>query len=157
MDAPRYPLQGQHLCALRAILRAPPEVIGPGPGGIRAQFYIQGGEVSGPQLRGRLRPVGGDWFTLWPDGMGELDVRLTIETHDGALVEARYGGLSDFGAQGYSQFLRGHLPIRAALYTTPRFYTAHPDYQWLHRLACVGIGQADLERFEVSYDIYALQ
>lgn len=156
MSAPVYPLRGEHLFSLHARLGGPPEVIGPVPKGIHANFYVQGGKVSGPRLRAQIRPVGGDWFILRADGMGELDVRLSMETHDGALIEARYDGLSDFGADGYERFLRGELPDSVALFTTPRLYTAHPDYQWLHRCACVGIGRADLARFEVSYDIYAL-
>lgn len=35
-----------------------PEVIGPVPEGIRVNFYNTGGEVSGPRIRGKLRPVG---------------------------------------------------------------------------------------------------
>jgi len=40
---------------------------------------------------------------------------------------------------------------------SPRFYTAPPDYLWLNRLHCLGIGQAFLERSEVAYDVYAVR
>ncbi len=59
-------------------LENPPEVIGPVPEGIRANFYVTGGEISGPRLQGTVRPVGGDWLTVRTDGMGILDVRATL-------------------------------------------------------------------------------
>jgi len=43
------------------------------------------------------------------------------------------------------------------LFTSPRLRSAHPAYQWLHRLHCVGVGEADLQRFVVAYDVYAVQ
>src|SRR5579872_4442131 len=90
----------------------PPEVIGPVPEGIRSTFYLLGGEVRGPRMKGRVRPVGGDWFTMRRDGVGVLDVRGTIETHEGALVEFAYQGLGDLGPGGYERMLRGELPPR---------------------------------------------
>ncbi len=157
MSAPSpFALKSEHLCSLLATLQAPPEVIGPVPGGVRANFYVTGGEVKGPRLNGKLRAVGGDWFLLRSDGVGELDVQLTLETGDGALIEVRYHGRGDFGAEGYARFLKGELPPSVPLHTAPRFRTAHPGYQWLHRPMCVGVGVADLQRFEVRYDIYAL-
>lgn len=154
--APTFALRGEHLCSMYATLQAPAEVIGPVQDGIRINFYVTGGEIRGPRLQGRLRTVGGDWFLLRRDGIGQLDVQLTVETADGALVEVRYAGLGDFGVDSYEGFLRGELPRSVPLHTAPRFRTAHPDYQWLHRLCCVGVGAVDLERSEVRYDIYAL-
>jgi hypothetical protein len=46
---------------------------------------------------------------------------------------------------------------RVPLRVVPRFQTTHPTYQWLNRLQCVNIGEADLERFEVRYDVYAIR
>jgi hypothetical protein len=156
MDAPRYPLEPEHLFSLQATL-APAELIGEVPEGIRLNFYVTGGTVAGPRLRGRLRPVGGDWFTLRRDGVGQLDVRATIETEDGALILASYEGIGDAGPEGYERFLRGELPKVLPLRTGPRIRTAHPQYQWLQRLFCVGVGEVDLERLEVRYDIYAVR
>jgi hypothetical protein len=136
---------------------AAPELIGPVPEGLRANFYVTGGEVSGPRLQGRVRAVGADWFLLRRDGVGQLDVRTTIETHDGALIDVSYPGFGDLGPDAYERFLRGETPPRIALRTAPRMRCAHPGYQWLHRAFCVGIGEVDLERLVVSYDIYALR
>src|SRR5207244_11377377 len=111
-----------------------------------------------PRVRGKLRPVGGDWLTIRPDGVGVLDVRATIETHDGALIYLTYGGLVDLGPDGYDQFAQGKPPASGTpIRMSPGFYTAHPDYLWLNRLHCLGIGQAYLERSEVAYDVYAVR
>lgn len=63
-------------------------------------FYAIGGELSGPNIRGRLVPVGGDWVTVRKDGMAYLDVRTTIQTHDAALILVTYQGLIDFEEYG---------------------------------------------------------
>jgi hypothetical protein len=119
---------------------APPEVIGPIAEGIRVNFYVTAGEVSAPKMRGRLRPVGGDWLLLRPDGVGMLDVRATMELDDGALILTTYGGVVDSGPEGYPLFLKGILPPRLDLRIVPRYYTGHPEYLWLNRLQCVGVG-----------------
>ena len=148
----------EHVCSYNATLNPTFEVIGPVPEGIRVNAYVTGGEVSGPKLRGRLLPVGGDWLTIRTDGVGVLDVRATIETHDGALIYVTYAGVIDLGEDGYQKFLQGEPPASGTpIRTAPRFHTAHPDYQWLNRLQCLGIGQAFLERSEVVYDVYAVR
>jgi hypothetical protein len=151
------PYQLDYLCSYRAQLQAPPEVIGPVPGGVRVNFYVTGGEVEGPRLRGKLRAVGGDWMTVREDGVGILDVRATIETHDGALIEIAYQGVGDLGEDGHARFLAGELPPKLSLRTAPRMRTAHPDYQWLNRLQLLNVGEADLQTFEVRYDVYAVR
>lgn len=70
----------EHLFFYNATMTVP-EVIGPVPEGIRLIFYVTGGEVRGPRVNGKLRPVGADWFTVRADGVAILDVRATIETY----------------------------------------------------------------------------
>ena len=147
----------EHICSYSAQLQNPPEVIGPVPEGLRVNFYVTSGEVTGPKIRGILRPVRGDWLTIRTDGIGLLDVRATIETHDHALIFIAYTGVGDLGEDGYHKFLQGALPARVPLRVVPRFQTTHPTYQWLNRLQCLNIGEADLERFEVRYDVYAIR
>jgi hypothetical protein len=146
----------EHLFSYNAKLK-PPELMAPLPEGARATFWILGGTVHGPRLKGKMHAAGADWFLLRRDGVGQLDVRGTLESEDGALIQVSYPGLGDLGEDGYERFMRGELPRKLKLRTTPTLRTAHPDYQWLHRLLCVGVGEADLEAFEVSYDIYAVR
>lgn len=152
----RYELE--YLCSYNATLQLPPEAIGPVAEGLRLNFYITGGEVSGPRIQGKIRPVGADWLTVRTDGVAVLDVRATIETHDGALLYTSYSGLIDAGPDGYQAVLAGHLPPDGTPFRiTPRYQAAHPAYQWANRVVGVGIGELHLSVPEVRYDIYAVR
>src|SRR5437667_10732660 len=60
--------------------------IGAVPHGTRVTVPIASGHFEGPRLRGKVLPGGGDWTLLRADGVLELDLRLTLETDDGALI-----------------------------------------------------------------------
>ena len=75
----------EHLFSCTVDLKNPPETIGPTPDGLRINFYIAGGVVTGQKISGRFLPVGADWAIMRTDGVGVLDIRATIETIDGAL------------------------------------------------------------------------
>lgn len=146
----------EHLFSYDAFLDT--ELIGPVAEGLRINVYVKRGQISGPKLRGKLRPVGGDWLTVRTDGVGVLDVRATFETEDGALIYTSYTGVADFGEDGYQKFLSGDPPPSGLpLRVVPRYQTSHADYVWLNRLQCLGIGEAFLERGEVRYDVYAVR
>jgi hypothetical protein len=76
---------------------------------------------------------------------------------DGALIYTTYGGIADFGPEGYQRFLQGNPPAQVQLRITPRYYTGHSGYLWLNRLQCIGVGEVDLQQMKVSYDIYAMR
>src|SRR5258706_8960594 len=63
-----------------------PQKIGAVPHGTRVTAPIASGQFEGPRLRGKVLPGGGDWTLLRADGVLELDLRLTLETDDGALI-----------------------------------------------------------------------
>lgn len=147
----------EHILSYTGTLATPPETIGPVADGIRVVFYSTGGEIRGPRVRGKVRPVGGDWVTVRKDGVALQDVRTTFETHDGALILVTYQGVIDFGEEGYDKFLRGELPPVVQLRTSPRFLTMHPEYVWLNRLHCVGIGEYRGSTNEARYDVYAVR
>ncbi len=88
MDEPRFEL----LYEMKVDLE-PPQIIGQTPQGNRQILYVRSGTFQGPRMRGELLPGGGDWFLLPPDNVGELDVRATLKTHDGALIYATYRGI----------------------------------------------------------------
>jgi hypothetical protein len=99
----------EHLFSYTVILDEP-EVIGPVAEGIRVNLHFTGGEINGPKVYGKLRPVGADWLTIRTDGVGILDVRATIETQDEALIYSSYTGVGDLGEDGYDKFLQGDPP-----------------------------------------------
>jgi hypothetical protein len=61
------------------------------PLGDRTVFDIEGGAFTGPRLAGRIPATGGDWLTRTATG-SRLDVRLLLETHDGATIVFQYTG-----------------------------------------------------------------
>jgi hypothetical protein len=134
-----------------------PEVIGPLPEGLRLNFYVTGGEVIGPKIKGRVLPVGGDWLTIRSDGVGILDVRATVLTDDGALIYLDYTGALDAGPDGHAKALAGTLPDTLPLKVVSRVRTVHPEYLWLNRLQFVQFGEAVLSKLMVRYDVYALR
>lgn len=134
----------------------PPENLGAVPDGIRANAYVAEGTLSGANINGILRPAGGDWITIRPDGVAITDVRGTIETTDGALIYLAYTGVMDLGENGYQNALRGQFPATANIHTTPRLQTSHPAYQWLNRVQCIGVAELSFATFEADFDVYAL-
>lgn len=119
--------------------------IGGGPLGRRVLFGSAGGSFDGPRLRGEVLAGGGDWALFRPDGGMALDVRLTLRTHDDALIQLTYGGrwiippelrgdLADPGKRA------GIDPARYYFRTNPLFETGATDYAWLNDIVCVGSG-----------------
>jgi hypothetical protein len=109
---------------------APVQNIGAGPHGTRLTFPITGGSFEGERVRGKVLPGGGDWVTKRADGVFELDLRITLETDDGALIHMTFDGIRDDGAPGAPYFR-----------TLPRFETADAKYAFLNRLLAVGVGE----------------
>lgn len=104
--------------------------VGAAPEGARVIFPVIGGSFDGDRLRGNVLPDGADWTVTRSDGVLELDLRVTLETHDGALVYMTFAGIRDDGAPG-APYLR----------TTSRFETADARYAFLNRLLAVGKGE----------------
>src|SRR5580765_2959313 len=101
--------------------------IGPTPRGRLSLFPVVGGSFEGERLRGKVLAGGGDWVIATPDGAFELDLRVTLETDDGALIHMTFTGVRDDARQYFR--------------TLPRFETAAPRYELLNRLLAVGIGE----------------
>lgn len=116
--------------------------IGAVPYGTRATAPIASGHFEGPRLRGRVVPGGGDWTLLRSDGVLELDLRLTLETDDGALIHMASFGLRHGPPEVLAALARGE-PVDPTSYyfrTTPRFHTANPKYGFLNRILTVASG-----------------
>ncbi len=106
--------------------------VGATPHGARSIFPITGGEFEGARLRGKVLAGGGDWVALRSDGVLELDLRITLETDDGARIYMtftgmRHGTATDPGGEYFR--------------TSPRFETAAPKYAFLNRILAVGLGE----------------
>ncbi|MEU8636148.1 DUF3237 domain-containing protein [Amycolatopsis sp. NPDC048633] len=117
----------------------------PLPIGPRVLFGAAGGTFDGPRLRGEVVRGGGDWAQFRKDGTMTLDVRLTLRTHDGALVHLSYGGRWVIPADlrdAVADPRRRHEVDPAGYYfrTNPLFETGSPDYAWLNDVVGVGSG-----------------
>jgi hypothetical protein len=65
---------------------------------------VSGGRFAGERLRGVVLPHGGgDWIVVRTDGAFQLDVRLTLQTDDGALIYMSYRGVRDAPAEVAAQ------------------------------------------------------
>jgi len=78
-----------------------------------------------------------DWLTVTPSGVALVDVRLTVETDDGALVHIEYAG-------------RSNLATGIAC-TAPLFRTGDERYAWLNGIQAIARGRFDPEAMCVTY------
>ncbi|HEX9104443.1 MAG TPA: DUF3237 domain-containing protein [Polyangia bacterium] len=126
------------------ILAAPAQQLGAVPHGARSIVPINGGDFEGPRLRGRIVPGGADWLLLRSDGVLELDLRITLETDDHALIYMTFQGLRHGPPEAIAALGRGELVDPASYYfrTVSRFEAATERYAFLNRILAVGLGEA---------------
>lgn len=136
-----------------------PMPVGPASWGTRLIFPVVRGTLEGPKIKGVAKPFGADWAIVRADNCLELDVRLVVETDDGALIHVEYGGVIDMTQEQVEQLLSGQAVEGMKIHTAPRFETAHPNYVWLNRIQAVGCGSAEVqgEELKISYSWYALR
>jgi len=141
-EAAFLPLSTRPLAILTAEL-APAQSLGQTPAGIRKIVPVLGGTVHGSRLSGEILPGGGDWALTRADGVLLLDVRLTIQTKDGALIHCTYTGQRHGPPAVMARLAKGEHVDPSEMYfrIAPRFETADPGYQWLNRILAVGIGE----------------
>jgi uncharacterized protein DUF3237 len=138
----RHAVNTRPLMTLRVNV-SPPQNIGAVPHGTRRTVPLNGGDFDGPRLRGTVLPQGSaDWLLLRPDGVLELDLRVTLLTDDGALISMKSFGLRHGPPEVIAAIARGETVDPALYYfrTTPRFETAHPTYAFLNRIIAVAAG-----------------
>ena len=130
--------------------------LGETPLGRRRIVRVTGGTFEGPKLRGTVLPGGGDWLVERRDGVRALDVRITLRSHDDALIYARYPGLFHAGPGVMERLLRGETVDPSEYYfrTAPLFETAAEQYAWLNRVLAICIGRRT--RRQVCYTVYAV-
>ena len=110
------------------------------PVGVRMTFITTGGIIDGPKLQGEILPGGGDWLIVGNDGVGRVDVRATLRSHDGVLIHYEARGIIKVPADGLQRLAAGEVLAFDETYvrTTPKFETADERYAWLSDLVAVG-------------------
>jgi len=98
--------------------------------------------VAGDRLRGGL-VGGGEWALIGPDGFLRIDVRLQVETHDGAHLYIQYSGLL-----GLNEAVQAALASGAGtdygdqyFFTNPRLETGDERYAWVNTTFFIGEGR----------------
>jgi len=134
-----------------------PESFGPAPDGLHITFYIASGEIHGPKINAKIRGEAGDWMLVRRDGVGVADVRITYETDDGALLLSRYYGIFRPRSRRIRARAAQRVRSSAALVVVPQFVTAHPNWLWLNRLQCLGVGRVTMADLRVRFDLYAIR
>ena len=115
--------------------------IGPVASGRRGIAPVRGGRFVGERLSGTVRP-GADWFIARPNGDLAIDVRLTLDTDDGAVLYLAYAGTMRGRGDAMARFRKGEALAAQdyALHTVARFEGGGEKYAWLSDALVVGIG-----------------
>ncbi len=93
---------------------------------------VTGAVIDGERVKGTMKGnAAADWLQISPEGYGTLDVKITYETHDGALIHATYTGRLQFDTM--------------TVYAAPLFHTGDERYAWINRIqgAAKGTFQPD--------------
>ncbi len=117
------------------------------PLGTRVLGELSSFDLEGDRLRAHMFGVAAaDWAVVSPDGtITTIDVRVTFETDDGALLYAAYSGRIDLS----------RTPV--VVYSTPRFDTGDERYTWLSRLQVVGKGTFDEALTNIDYEFFEVR
>ena len=136
-------LRSRHLFDVSFTLH-PVQNLGATPMGTRRIVPVSGGTFSGERVKGVALPVGtADWIIVRADGSVQLDVRVTLETDDGALIYMTYRGVRHSTPEVAERLVAGE-PVDPSEYyfrTTPYFETSSEKYAWMNNIVSVAVGE----------------
>ncbi len=131
------------LFEITAELAPPPIVIPDTPEGTRVIVRVSGGKFEGPRLKGTVLASGGDWFLTRPDGVGVLDVRIVLKTHDDENIYMTCSGRAEMGPGGPT-----------GLAAAPTFAASTKGkYAWLNGVQAFAVGETTPSG--VKYKVYS--
>jgi hypothetical protein len=130
--------------------------IGRTPEGRRTIAPVTGGTFEGERVSGKVLPGGADWVRFRSDGAMMIDVRLTLQASDGAMIYLSYKGRFLGGATAMADLAKGKTldPDRYSLVTVANFECGDERYAWLNDLIAVGKGEQS--GFNPVYTIYEI-
>ena len=119
----------------------------------RLIYQVRGGTFDGARLRGRALPTTGDWVSVIGDKIS-IDVRLMLETDDGARILVSYEGIEPLSPDSPLVVTGGERPPEGDYYfeVEPVLQTSSAKYGWLNDLKAVGVGARLADG--IVYDIY---
>jgi Protein of unknown function (DUF3237) len=152
------PLKTTPLFDMHVTLREPLN-IGANHNGHRIIYDVESGYFVGKELNGTLKPSGGDWLLIHPDGSLTLDVRACLETHDNALIYMHYKGRwvipqslqhKVLSAEHCTEVSKDEYYQRNLV----MFETSDERYNWLNNLVAVSQGCRTPQG--ISYNVMAV-
>jgi hypothetical protein len=137
----------------------PSLIVGSPLGANRTVTVISGGQFAGPRLCGEVLAGGADWVRVRHDGNLVIDVRATLRTEGGGLIEMTYGGRlispPAVRAELYDPARNPGLdPAVYSLRTNPLFETGDAGLLWLNDVVAVGYGR--FVQGGVRYTVFAI-
>jgi hypothetical protein len=126
-----------------SIEMGPAQVTPDGPYGTRRFIPVTGGTFTGERLKGRILPGGADCQLIRPDGVAELDARITLQLEDGVNVLMRGVGLRHGATDVMRRIASGEAVPASAYYfrQSMLFEAPGPDWGWLNRMLALGVGE----------------
>jgi Protein of unknown function (DUF3237) len=145
----------EHVLTYRFSIRGPLSSTEGSPLGTRHYWEMSEGTLTGPGLSAFIAMPGGDWYRASPDGFGRPDVRVQLETDDGALILMHYTGLVE-QTDAFVDAAARNAPTGSDdqyMRFAVSFDTGAERYHWLNQSLFVARGHI-LGTTELEYEIY---
>jgi Protein of unknown function (DUF3237) len=122
---------------------AQPLDLGEIPPGHRRIVALTGGTFAGPEISGTLLAgASADWQTVLPDGTALGDIRYTLQTDGGDLLDVQSRSVRHGSAEVLARLGRGEDvdPSEYTFRTSTQIETAAPDLAWLNKGVFISVG-----------------
>src|SRR5579859_7714651 len=122
--------------------------------GVRRQIAINGGELRGPDMRGKILACGADFQIIRPNGLIDLVARYVVEMDDGALLYVENTGIRTGPREALERLTRGEAVDPNLIYfrTVPKFETGSDRYRWM--MQTLFVASAQRHEAQVIIDVY---
>lgn len=112
-------------------------------GAARRIIGVTGGVLEGPDFKANVCPGGSDWIVVREDGTIIQDVKIVLETDDGATILMTYRGIRTGPKEVLERLGRGeHVPKEDYYFRhAPIFETDSPKYDWMNKHLFVATGE----------------
>ena len=121
---------------------ADPQITPDGPVGDRRFIPVTGGTFEGERLSGKLLSGGSDCQLMRKDGVADLDVRVTLQCDDGAIIYMKGLGMRHGPAEVMQRVAAGEDVDPSEYYfREAMMFEAPPGpYEWLNKILAIGKG-----------------
>jgi muconolactone delta-isomerase len=136
----------------------PPLDVGPLPAGRRRIVALTAGTFTGPAVKGTLLPgSSADWQTVLADGTALGDIRYTLATEDGDLLDVRSQSIRHGSAAVLARLAGGEAvdPHEYVFRAATRIETAADGLAWMNKGVFVTVGAR--RAGGVTYETYLVE